>query len=98
MYVAARALRPVGGGPRFYFASGGSEGPPGQPDVVVRAQQAMVDSLVAAGFRVGTNVHAVGPADGRHQEWFWRREFPAAYRWLFATPPTRACAGSAARC
>ena len=48
VYVAARALRPVGGGPRFYFASGGSEGPPGQPDVVVRAQQAMVDSLVAA--------------------------------------------------
>ena len=24
--------------------------------------------------------------DGRHAEWFWRREFPAAYRWLFADP------------
>jgi hypothetical protein len=23
------------------------------------------------------------PADGAHSEWFWRREFPAAYRWLY---------------
>lgn len=22
-------------------------------------------------------------ADGAHSEWFWRREFPAAYQWLF---------------
>jgi hypothetical protein len=22
-----------------------------------------------------------------HAEWFWRREFPATYRWLFARAP-----------
>jgi hypothetical protein len=22
-------------------------------------------------------------ADGQHQEWFWKREFPNAIKWLF---------------
>jgi metallo-beta-lactamase class B len=30
------------------------------------------------------------PADGEHKEWFWNREFPAAYQWLFLTPGTTA--------
>jgi len=27
-------------------------------------------------------------ADGQHAEWFWRREFPEAYRWLLRRMPT----------
>lgn len=74
---------------RWYFASGGSEGPPEDPGIVVRDQRRMVDSLAAAGFRPGTQVRAVAPQDGKHSEWFWRREFPAAVRWLFAAPAPR---------
>lgn len=84
VYAAARAARPGETRPRFYFLSGGLEGPADQPHVVVRDQQRMIDTLAAAGWRVGTEIHAAAPDDGRHSEWFWRREFPAAYRWLFS--------------
>lgn len=36
-----------------------------------------------AGRGVAAQVEAVIRADGTHNEGFWRREFPAAYRWLF---------------
>jgi predicted alpha/beta superfamily hydrolase len=84
VYVAARGARSIEPRPRFYFLSGGLEGPADQPRIVVADQQRMVDTLAAAGWRVGTEIHAATPDDGRHSEWFWRREFPAAYRWLFA--------------
>jgi metallo-beta-lactamase class B len=53
----------------------------------------MIDSLTAAGFPAGVALRSLIPADGKHAEWFWRREFPAAYRWLFpenARPVTKA--------
>lgn len=87
VFVAARNARPAGERPRFYFVSGGLEGPQNRPRVVIEDQQRMVDTLAAAGWRVGTEIHAAAADDGRHSEWFWRREFPAAYRWLF--PQTR---------
>ncbi|HEU4558110.1 MAG TPA: alpha/beta hydrolase-fold protein, partial [Longimicrobium sp.] len=83
VFVAARNARPAAR-PRMYFVSGGMEGPPERRGVVVDDQQRMVDTLAAAGWRVGTDLHAAAPDDGQHSEWFWRREFPAAYRWLFA--------------
>lgn len=83
VFVAARNARPAAR-PRMYFVSGGMEGPPERRRIVVDDQQRMVDTLAAAGWRVGTDVHAAAPDDGQHSEWFWRREFPAAYRWLFA--------------
>ena len=30
------------------------------------------------------NLNFNSRADGQHAEWFWRREFPAAYSWLYA--------------
>jgi hypothetical protein len=56
------------------------------PRVVVQDQQRMIETLAAAGWTVGADLYAAAPDDGRHAEWFWRREFPAAYRWLFAGP------------
>jgi hypothetical protein len=51
----------------------------------------MIDSLAAAGFRVGVQVDSVIRPEGMHNEGFWRREFARAYRWLFAdTAPRRA--------
>jgi metallo-beta-lactamase class B len=84
VFVAARAAAPAGPRPRFYFVSGGMEGPQEQPRVVVADQQRMIDTLDAAGWTPGADLQAAAPDDGRHSEWFWRREFPAAYRWLFA--------------
>jgi metallo-beta-lactamase class B len=86
VFAAARAADRVRVRPRIYLVSGGREGPPEDPGVVVKDQARLVDTLAAAGFRVGPDVHAAAPADGQHSEWFWRREFPAAYRWLFAGP------------
>lgn len=74
---AARPLRPY---PRLYFVIGANETADGQP---ARDQAEVVDSLAAAGFPVGVADTAIVRADGQHAEWFWRREFPGAYEWLF---------------
>ncbi|MEW5927392.1 MAG: alpha/beta hydrolase-fold protein [Gemmatimonadota bacterium] len=89
VFAAAGEARRLRERPRIYFVSGGLEGPPEDPGIVVRDQQRMVDTLAAAGFRVGRDVLAAAPADGQHSEWFWRREFPAAYRWLFGRSDNR---------
>ena len=81
VYAYARAARPRTDS-RIYFVTGGREGD--TPEVYVADQRRMVDSLAAAGFRVGVQVDSVIRPDGMHAEWFWRREFPAAYRGLFA--------------
>ena len=67
--------------PRFYFVSGDSETKSGQP---ATEQRRMVNALVATRWQSGSSLRARTPADGKHAEWFWRREFPAAYLWLFA--------------
>jgi metallo-beta-lactamase class B len=82
----ARHARPVAG-QRFYFVTGAHEGD--TPEVYVNDQRRMIVTLAAAGFRVGVQVDSAIRADGTHAEWFWRREFPLAYRWLFADPPQR---------
>jgi metallo-beta-lactamase class B len=38
--------------------------------------------LLQAG-ALDSNMLVVNRADGAHSEWFWKREFPAAYQWLF---------------
>ncbi len=69
---------------RLYFATGAFETKEGQP---AADQRRMVDSLRAAGFREGTDVVSRIPADGKHAEWFWRREFPAALDWMLYAHP-----------
>jgi predicted alpha/beta superfamily hydrolase len=83
VFALARAARPPAG-TRLYMLSGLKETVAGQPDDVFSGRQRrMVDTLLAAGWRA-EDIRSVLPADGTHAEWFWRREFPAAYRWLFA--------------
>jgi predicted alpha/beta superfamily hydrolase len=65
---------------RIFFVSGALETKDGEP---ARDQREMVDTLVAAGWRRNVNVRSIIAADGKHSEWFWRREFPAAFLWLF---------------
>ena len=87
LFAMARAYRPRTGATRFWLDTGLNEGTtePGLPHrTMARSLQAMVDTLAAAGVDTARDVRARLPADGAHAEWFWRREFPAAYRWLFA--------------
>ena len=80
----ARGAAPMRPDPRIYFVSGALEGQPGEDSgVYTRDQERMVETLVAAGFAPGAEVVAHVRADGTHSEWFWRREFAAAYGWLF---------------
>ena len=84
VYALARAARPRRPPARFYFVSGATEGGQGElKEAIPRGQIAMVDTLAAAGFDTARDVRSLLPADGAHAEWFWRREFPAAYLWLF---------------
>jgi len=62
---------------RTYFLCGGQE-----PAYVRQDMQEVADAMLNAGFsssEISFNV----PTDGQHAEWFWRREFPDAYEWLF---------------
>ncbi|NEX91749.1 alpha/beta hydrolase-fold protein [Caulobacter sp. 17J65-9] len=68
---------------RIWFVSGGAETNTSSPFSVGEDQAATVAALARAGF-APASLNASVPADGQHSEWFWRREFPAAYRWLFA--------------
>lgn len=65
---------------RIYLIAGQQEGSSGQQVVDM---QAMRSTLLAAGFGED-EVLAVPHGDGTHSEWYWRREFPAAYEWLYA--------------
>lgn len=76
----ARAAAPPPPDTRVWFTAGGHEGT--DPEVMVGDQQRMVRTLAAAGWD-STVVRAYVRPDGQHSEWFWRREFPAAYQWLF---------------
>ncbi|WP_188814398.1 alpha/beta hydrolase [Hymenobacter cavernae] len=63
---------------RFYFVAGAQEG-----EKMVPLMSAMRDSLRSLGVAEKDISYQVR-ADGKHSEWFWRREFPAAYQWLYA--------------
>ena len=88
----AATRQPLRPDPRLYIVSGGLEdGPatPGSASATVQNQRQLLRTLTASGFRVGNGaadieIDSLVQADGQHAEWFWRREFPAAYQWLFA--------------
>ncbi|GAA4368262.1 alpha/beta hydrolase-fold protein [Hymenobacter saemangeumensis] len=67
---------------RFYFVAGTNESA-----TMVPHMRAVRDSLARQGVPA-TNLSFTTHADGQHAEWYWRREFPAAYQWLYAAAPT----------
>lgn len=74
-YVAQHSPQPD---TRFYFVSGTQEGP-----TMVPLMAAVRTALQEAGVPASHLSFSAQP-DGQHAEWFWRREFAAAYTWLFA--------------
>lgn len=64
---------------RFYFVCG-----PKESETMLPLMTQWRDELRAGGVPAA-NLAFAAPADGQHREWFWRREFPAAYRFLFGS-------------
>jgi predicted alpha/beta superfamily hydrolase len=62
---------------RFYFVCGPKESKTMLPLMTQWRDELRAEGVPAA------NLAFHAPADGEHREWFWRREFPAAYRFLF---------------
>jgi predicted alpha/beta superfamily hydrolase len=62
---------------KFYFVCGTTEDSTMAPQMIE-----MRDSVVARGLNIA-RTKLLTWADGQHAEWFWAREFPAAYQWLF---------------
>ncbi|HEX2779229.1 MAG TPA: alpha/beta hydrolase-fold protein [Gemmatimonadaceae bacterium] len=83
VYALVRRARPrAGATPRLYFVVGGEETADDEP---VRDQDAIVKMLRDGGWPADS-LRALVVEDGKHAEWFWRREFPAAYQWLYGAP------------
>ncbi|MBO2007744.1 alpha/beta hydrolase-fold protein [Hymenobacter negativus] len=62
---------------RFYFVCG-----PKESETMLPLMTQWRDELLAEGVPA-RNLAFHAPADGEHREWFWQREFPAAYQFLF---------------
>jgi len=73
-----RRHRPAPRASRFYFVAG-----PAESETMLPLMAAVRDGLLARGV-APRQLRLKAPADGRHAEWFWRREFGPAYRWLLA--------------
>lgn len=65
---------------KFYLIAGQQEGSGGGQ---VADMNAMYNTLLGAGFD-SDEVIAIAHADGQHSEWYWRREFPDGYEWLYS--------------
>ncbi|MCR5889565.1 T9SS type A sorting domain-containing protein [Hymenobacter sp. J193] len=63
---------------KFYFLAGAKES-----ETMVPLMADMRDALQQQGFAAADMSYHV-LEDGQHAEWFWQREFPAAFQWLYA--------------
>jgi predicted alpha/beta superfamily hydrolase len=76
--LAYERRRPVPMASRFYFVAG-----PAESETMVPLMREVSNVLLARGLKP-SHVAFSTPTDGQHAEWFWRREFGPAYRWLLA--------------
>jgi predicted alpha/beta superfamily hydrolase len=67
---------------RIYFMCGTNESTTMQSDM-----QQVYDTLLSSGFSA-SEMNFQTRIDGQHGEWFWRREYPAAFEWLFESTTT----------
>ncbi|MGI4762775.1 MAG: alpha/beta hydrolase [Janthinobacterium lividum] len=76
--LAYERRRPLPRTSRFYFVAG-----PAESETMVPLMRTVRDGLLARGL-APSHIAFKTPTDGQHAEWFWRREFEPAYRWLLA--------------
>lgn len=75
------------GSGRVYFLAGDQE-----PAYVTTDMQKVANAMLTAGFS-NSEIFFETPSDGEHSEWFWAREFPGAYKWLFKDATISTTAG-----
>lgn len=79
----ARVKRPYRRGARVFLVSGRDETVGTDPKgIFARDQPAMVEALIAVGYRPERDIRSRIVEDGTHSEGFWAREFEGAYRFL----------------
>ena len=66
---------------RFYFVAGDNESA-----TIVSDMMDMYDTLEANG-QPESDMNLVHHPDGEHSEWYWAREYPEVYQWLFMGQP-----------
>jgi metallo-beta-lactamase class B len=71
------ATHPKKGSSKVYFLAGDQE-----PAYVTTDMQKVADAMLKAGFS-NSEIYFETPSDGEHSEWFWAREFPDVYQWLY---------------
>ncbi len=64
---------------KIFLMAGGKE--EADNDVVIKTEK-MYNDLLAKGFSTAEIKYVTHP-DGQHSEWYWAREFGAAYQWLY---------------
>ncbi len=62
---------------RLYFVAGQNESTTMVSDI-----QAVMNKMILHGY-YSSELNFVIKSDGQHSEWFWKREYPDAYKWLF---------------
>ena len=62
---------------RVFFLAGAQE-----PSYITNGMEEVIDAMLASGFDL-SEINISTPIDGDHSVWFWAREFPTAYQWLF---------------
>ncbi len=81
----ARTTRPYRRGARVFLVSGRDERVGDEPKgIFAKDQPAMVEALIAVGYRPGLDIRSRIVDDGTHSERFWASEFEGAYRFLTA--------------
>ncbi|MBD2715093.1 hypothetical protein KBK19_08605 [Microvirga sp. STR05] len=75
-YIRQVPPKPQGAPTAYYLVAGSKEGETMVPLLLQMAQGLRRPDSLA------NKVQTLVQADGQHAEWFWKREFPAAYRWL----------------
>lgn len=72
--------------PRLYFVTAKIEA---QHPPQLAVTEPLMRALATAGYVENRDMFNLVTPDGAHSEWYWRREFPAFYRWLVSTPSHR---------
>ena len=67
----------AGEGSYVYMIAGGQEG-----GNQINDMEKMLETLIDAGLPA-SNAIGISHPDGAHSEWYWAREFPKVYQWLF---------------
>jgi alpha-glucosidase len=78
IYQIAKKYKVKNENTKLYFLVGGQES-----KYLVEQTQEMYQIMLEAGLKENEHLKFIVHHEGQHAEWFWKREFAAAYKYLF---------------